>query len=36
VGVKVYDGPWALPLRAGQPAANNEHPFVEVGWIERE
>ena len=34
VGVRAYDGAWALPSRNGRPAANPEHPFVEVGWVE--
>ena len=34
IGVRAFDGTWALPSLAGQPAANVEHPFVEVGWVE--
>lgn len=35
VGVRAFGGEWALPSRAGQPAAGPEHPFVELGWIAR-
>ena len=36
VGVRSFDGSWALPTQNGQAIGNTEHPFAEVGWMERE
>ncbi|RLT39824.1 MAG: hypothetical protein DWI57_09540 [Chloroflexi bacterium] len=33
VGVRSFAGAWALPSQAGQPAANPDHPFTQIGWI---
>ncbi len=35
LGVQVYEGPWAIPVQAGNPVATAEHPLVTLGWIER-
>ncbi len=34
VGVRQFDGDWALPVNPTAQAATAEHPFVEIGWIE--
>ncbi|MCL4832865.1 MAG: hypothetical protein KJZ86_10505 [Caldilineaceae bacterium] len=34
VGVRAFAGRWLIPSQAGEATANEEHPFVQIGWIE--
>jgi hypothetical protein len=30
-----YDQQLAIPLQDGEPAADNDHPYFLLGWLER-
>jgi hypothetical protein len=35
VGLQPYDQQLAIPLQDGEPAADNDHPYFLLGWLER-
>jgi len=34
VGMRRFDGGWALPMRGSDVLTSEDHPFAQVGWVE--
>ncbi len=35
VGMEPYDGELAIPQQDGQPTGGSDHPYFQLGWLER-